>query len=253
MKNIDKKYKLIALAMTSWGILLTGSGITMQLMTPKQTKTVTPQIKISQRKVEQSKSNEIKLKDMALEVNQPLSLNIKDYLTNPDDIETKILNQLKLDTSMVNTNQAGTYTYTISYKKKKYNGTFIITEKPLPVVERMTLKTLNLKIGSTLSTDIKTYITETVPEEVITNIKLDLSNVNTSTTGNYQYTITYDGKLYTGTITIYEPQEIKTETEKKEEIKENESETKNQTDTEKTETTNSPISNTTTETTTKTQ
>lgn len=252
MKNTNKKYKIIALAMTSWGILLTGSGITMQLMTPKQTKTVTPEIKISQRKVEKTKSNEIKLKDITLEVNQPLSLNIKDYLTNPNDIENKIIKQLKLDTSMVNTNQAGTYTYTISYKKKKYNGTLLITEKPLPVVERMTLKTLNLKIGSTLSTDIKTYITENVPEEVIANIKLDLSNVNTSTTGNYQYTITYNGKLYTGTITIYEPQEVKTETEKKEEIKDKEVETENNTEkTEiKTEPTTPPVSDTTTEPTT---
>lgn len=241
MKNIDKKYKLIALAMTSWGILLTGSGITMQLMTSTETKTTTePQIKVSQRQVEKTKSNEIKLKDMTLEINQPLSLNVKDYLNNPDDIENKIINQLKLDTSMVNTNQAGSYTYTITYKKKKYNGTFIITEKPLPTVERMTLKTLNLKVGSTLSTDVATYITETMPEEVIANIKLDLSNVNTSITGNYQYTITYDGKLYTGTITIYEPQEVKTETEKQEE----KTETKNETTTENTETNTGTITTT---------
>jgi len=234
---MNKKYKLVALAMTSWGILLTGSGITMQLMTPKQPKILSkPQIKVSQRKVEKAKSNEIKLKDMTLEINQPLSLNIKDYLNNPDDIESKIINNLKLDTSMVNTNQAGSYTYTITYKKKKYNGTFIITEKALPTIEKMTLKTLTLKIGSTLSTDVKTYITETMPTEVLENIKLDLSNVNTQSTGNYQYTMTYDGKLYTGTITIYEPQEVKTETEKKEE----ENTEKNETNTENSENTETP-------------
>ena len=33
-------------------------------------------------------------------------------------------------------NQAGTYTYTVSYKKKKYNGTFKIKEKQLPQAKK---------------------------------------------------------------------------------------------------------------------
>lgn len=212
-KNTNKN-KIIVTALASWGILLTGSGITMQVMTPNTKNIDKTDLTILQRKVEKVKSNEIKLKDMSLEINQPLSVNVRDYLNNPDDIENSIIKELRLDTSMVNTNQAGNYTYTITYKKKKYNGTFIINEKPLPAIANMTLKTLSLKVGSTLSTDIKTYIVETLPEEALPNVKLNLSNVNTSVTGNYQYTITYNGKLYTGTITIYEPQEVKTETEK---------------------------------------
>lgn len=215
---IKNNSKIIITALASWGILLTGSGITMQLMTKPVTKDINKtSLTVLQRKVEKAKSNEIKLKDMTLEINQPLSVNVRDYLTNPDDIENSIIKKLRLDTSMVNTNQAGSYTYTITFNKKKYNGTFIINEKPLPAIENMTLKTLSLKVGSTLSTDIKTYIVETLPEEALPNVKLNLSNVNTSVTGNYQYTVTYNGKLYTGTITIYEPQEIKTKTEKKEE------------------------------------
>lgn len=215
---IKNNSKIIITALASWGILLTGSGITMQLMTKPVTKDINKtSLTVLQRKVEKAKSNEIKLKDMTLEINQPLSVNVRDYLTNPDDIENSIIKKLRLDTSMINTNQAGSYTYTITFNKKKYNGTFIINEKPLPAIENMTLKTLSLKVGSTLSTDIKTYIVETLPEEALPNVKLNLSNVNTSVTGNYQYTVTYNGKLYTGTITIYEPQEIKTKTEKKEE------------------------------------
>ncbi len=215
---IKNNSKIIITALASWGILLTGSGITMQLMTKPVTKDINKtSLTVLQRKVEKAKSNEIKLKDMTLEINQPLSVNVRDYLTNPDDIENSIIKKLRLDTSMVNTNQAGSYTYTITFNKKKYNGTFIINEKPLPAIENMTLKTLSLKVGSTLSTDIKTYIVETLPEEALPNVKLNLSNVNTSVTGNYQYTVTYNGKLYTGTINIYEPQDVKTETEKKEE------------------------------------
>lgn len=212
---IKNNSKIIITALASWGILLTGSGITMQLMTKPVTKDINKtSLTVLQRKVEKAKSNEIKLKDMTLEINQPLSVNVRDYLTNPDDIENSIIKKLRLDTSMVNTNQAGSYTYTITFNKKKYNGTFIINEKPLPAIENMTLKTLSLKVGSTLSTDIKTYIVETLPEEALPNVKLNLSNVNTSVTGNYQYTVTYNGKLYTGTINIYEPQDVKTETEK---------------------------------------
>lgn len=205
----NKKNKIIAIATATWGILLISSGLTMQLMT-KQEKPKT-KVTVIQKRVQDKKTNEIKLKDMELEINHPLSVNIQDYLINPENIESKILKKLRLDTSLVNVNQAGSYTYTITYKKKKYNGTFIIKEKPLPTISSMTLKNLSLKKGSTLSTDIKNYVVETLPEEIITNIKLDLTNVNTAAAGNYQYTITYDNKLYTGTITIYEPQEVKQE------------------------------------------
>ena len=56
-------------------------------------------IDITQNKVAESKTNEIKLKDIKLEVNNPLSVDVKDYLENTDKIETNIINALKLDTS----------------------------------------------------------------------------------------------------------------------------------------------------------
>lgn len=204
-KSLSNKQRyIIAGAIAFWGFVFIGSGVTMTMMdTPvKETKT---EFKVVQKRVANMKSNEIRLKTMEQEINQPISVNIKDYLENANDIEDKIINQLKLDTSMVNVNQAGTYTYTVTYQKKTFNGTFEIKEKPLPDMV-LTLKNLNLELGSALSTDIQTYITETLTEEVKPNVKLDLTNVNTAQAGNYQYTVTYNGRLYTGNITIYEPQ-----------------------------------------------
>ena len=184
----------------------------MSFMNTQITKT-TKELKITQKRVANMKSNEILLKPMEQEINQPISMNVKDYLENANDIDNKIINELQLDTSMVNVNQAGDYTYTITYKKKTFNGTFTIKEKPLPDMV-LTLKTLNLEVGSALSTDIQNYITETLTDEVKQNIKLDLTNVNTAQAGNYQYTVTYNGRLYTGTITIYEPNKTENPTKK---------------------------------------
>lgn len=205
LKNTTYKQRtIIIVTLMIWSVIFIGSGISMQMMDKPKTKTKT-ELKITQKRVANMKSNEILLKSMEQEINQPLSMNIKDYLENVDDIENTVLNELKLDTSMVNTNQAGTYTYTVTYQKKTFNGTFEIKEKPLPDMV-LTLKSLNLELGSALSTDIQTYITETLTDEVKNNVKLDLTNVNTAQAGNYQYTVTYNGRLYTGNITIYEPQ-----------------------------------------------
>ena len=70
----------------------------------------------------QAKTNEIKLKDIEIEINNPISMNIEDYLENINNIEMSVLKLLKLDTSLVNITQAGTYQYTITYNKKKYIG-----------------------------------------------------------------------------------------------------------------------------------
>ncbi len=206
LKNITPKQRNIIVATVSiWGFVLIGSGVTMNLMSKPATAVTKQEIKITQKRVANMKSNEIRLKEMEQEINQPLSMNIKDYLENANDIEDSILQELKLDTSMVNVNQAGNYTYTITYKKKTFNGAFKIKEKPLPDMI-LTLKNLNLELGSALSTDLATYINETLTDEVKANVKLNLTNVNTAQAGSYQYTVTYNGRLYTGTITIFEPQ-----------------------------------------------
>ena len=205
LKNITSKQRNIIVAVIAiWGIIFVGSGITMNFMDKPITKTKR-ELKVTQKRVANMKSNEIRLKNMEQEINQPLSVNVKDYLENANDIEEDILRELQLDTSMVNVNQAGNYTYTIKYKKKTFNGTFTIKEKPLPDMV-LTLKNLNLETGSALSTDVQTYITEKLTTEVKKNIKLNLTNVNTAQAGSYQYTVTYNGRLYTGTITIYTPQ-----------------------------------------------
>lgn len=205
LENITPKGRNIIVIITAiWGIIFIGSGVSMSCMNKPVTKTKT-ELKITQKRVANMKSNEIRLKNMEQEINQPISMNIKDYLENAEDIEEDIINQLQLDTSMVNVNQAGNYTYTITYKKKTFNGNFTIKEKSLPDMV-LTLKNFNLEIGSALSTNVQTYITETLTDEVKQNIKLNLTNVNTAQTGSYQYTVTYNGRLYTGTITIYEPQ-----------------------------------------------
>lgn len=219
MNKINTKNKAIIIALTVWGLSLITSGTAMQTMIKPDIKVKEKaKIKIIQKRVASKKNNEIKLKDITQEINNPISVNIKDYLLNPEQIDNNVINQLKLDTSMVNTNQAGTYTYTITYKKKKYNGTFIVKNKE-NIIQNITLKNLEIKINTPLSADIKTYINETIPDEIINEFVLDISNVNVTKPGNYQYSITYSKKIYTASITIYEPQETITKTEKEEQEK----------------------------------
>lgn len=204
-KLTKKETRIISLALASWGVIMLGSGFTMKSMI-KPTEVKKNDLEVVHKRVAEIKTNEIKLKDMELEINQSLSVDVKDYLENLADIDQEVLKSLKLDTSMVKVNEAGSYTYTISYKKKKYNGTFTIKEKELPNVD-LTINNLRLTIGSPLSTDKQVYIKETLTDEIKNNILIDLTAVDTQKVGNYKYTITYNGILYTGTIEVYEPQQ----------------------------------------------
>lgn len=235
-KITNKEFRALSITIASCGILLIGSGLIMS--TSNQTVVQKRySVEINQRKVAESKTNEIKLKNMELEVNNSLSVNVKDYLENSNEIENSVLKALRLDTSLVNTTQPGTYTYTISFKKKIYNGTFIIKEKELPEME-LTLKELTIAKDTALSTDFSTYIAETLTDEVKANITLDLSKVNASQVGVYQYTVTYNGKVYTSTINVY-VQNIITPNTPTEPEKENNTENNN-TNTETTPETNTP-------------
>lgn len=204
-KLTKKETRIISLALASWGVIMLGSGFTMKSMI-KPTEAKKNDLEVVHKRVAEIKTNEIKLKDMELEINQSLSVDVKDYLENLADIDQEVLKSLKLDTSMVKVNEAGSYTYTISYKKKKYNGTFTIKEKELPNVD-LTINNLRLTIGSPLSTDKQVYIKETLTDEIKNNILIDLTAVDTQKVGNYKYTVTYNGILYTGTIEVYEPQQ----------------------------------------------
>lgn len=227
-KLTKKETRIISLALASWGLIMLGSGFTMKSMI-KPTEVKKNDLEVVHKRVAEIKTNEIKLKDMELEINQSLSVDVKDYLENIADIDQEVLKSLRLDTSMVKVNEAGTYTYTVSYKKKKYNGTFTIKEKELPNVD-LTINNLRLTIGSPLSTDKQVYIKETITDDIKNNILIDLTAVDTQKVGNYKYTVTYNGILYTGTIEVYEPQQKVltpsngTEDEKKDEEKQQETE-----------------------------
>lgn len=200
-----KELRMISLTLASWGLLFIGSGIALN---NKETTVVkyNYSVTISQNKVAESKTNEIKLKDIKQEVNTPLSVNIKDYLEDVENIDSSVLTSLKLDTSKVNPQEAGTYTYTISYKRKTYNGTITITEKQLPKVT-ITLKNLKVKTGTILNKNDKSYyIVETLTDEVLQNIQLEIDEVNTSKAGTYQYKVTYNNQVYTANVEVYEDQ-----------------------------------------------
>lgn len=220
MKLSSKDIRTISFVLAIWGLLFIGSGYTMTIITEPVTVNKN-KLEIIQKRVAQRKTNEIKLKELELEINTPLSLNIKDYLNNPEEIDDEIIKTLKLDTSTININEPGTYKYTVTFKKKKYIGQCTIKEKPLPKVE-ITLKNLKLPIGSSLSTDVATYIVGPLIDEVKNNIILDLSTISTTETGIYQYTVTYNNQLYTGTIEVYEPQTKVITPNKNEEKEENE-------------------------------
>ena len=233
---METKTRIITISTIAFlGVVCITSGIVMPLVITFEPQN-TIKFTITQKRVAKAKTTEIKLKDMEGEINTPLSVDINDYLDS--DLDDKIRKALKLDTSAVNVTQAGSYTYTITYKKKIYNGTYTIKEKPLPTIDTMTLKTLKLTKGATLSTDLSTDIVESLPEEAKIAIKLNLANVNVNAAGSYQYTVTYNGKLYTGIIEIYEPQitlpspspsPTTPDTTQKEDSKENTSNTQTQT------------------------
>ena len=127
MKLNNKEKYILSGVLAVWGVFLVSSGAAMQ----KQIKPIIHTdytLKVQSRKIPeaQAKTNEIKLKDVSVEINNPISVDVRDYLEDVDKIDEKVLKALKLDTSLVNINQAGDYQYTITYKKKKYIGKITI-------------------------------------------------------------------------------------------------------------------------------
>lgn len=205
MKLNLKELRILAVIIGIWGFVLLGSGITMNYSTETVIKT-TYSLSVDKKKISESqaKKNEIKLKNITIYVNNPISVNIEDYLENPEQIDSKLLEAMTIDTSLVNINQAGTYTYTIKSNKKKYTGTITVKEKELPDVA-FTLKNLEFTIGDSISTNPRSYINETITDEVYNALTLDLSQVISNTEGTYQYYITYKNTTYTAQITIKAP------------------------------------------------
>lgn len=201
-------------------LLVTGGAVLNKMDIKPKTKF---KVEVVEKQISKKKTNIPILKEITVEVNEPISVNINDFITNVNDIDSKILKKFKLDTSLVNVTQVGTYTYTISYKDKKYNGTVTVKEKALPIINNMTLKEISLERGSKLPKNLNDYVIESIPEEAKDKIVIDVSKVNPNMAGTYQYTVTYNDKLYTGNIIIYEaqPQIITSEKEKTDSTNEN--------------------------------
>lgn len=164
-------------------------------------------ITTSQKSTAQQKNVDIILKKLEIEMNTPLSFNVKDYIENPEILSDLQIKQLSdtLDTSEVNINQPGTYKYSIIYKKKKRTSTITVKEKEIPNIT-FTLKSKVMPITGTISKNKKDYIYETLDEEVYQNMILDLRDVeeHESTPGKYKYSITYKDTIYYGDYEIVE-------------------------------------------------
>ena len=151
----------------------------------------------------------IKLKNFEIETNTPLSIKIADYLN--ETVSDEVLANLKLDTSSVNVKEVGTYKYKVYYKKKAFEGTIKIIKKVAPTnqVDTIMLKSFTIKKGTALSTNPADYISEPNPltDEVKALLKFDLSGVDITKPGQYQYTVTFNNSIYTANITVTEDQE----------------------------------------------
>ncbi len=204
IKNYLNEKRIIPVTLAIWGIIFISTGLilNMQDRTEIQNKY---SLQIKTKQVADLRVNEIVLKDMELEVNNPLSVDPKDYIENANTIDKSVLKALKLDTSMVNINEPGIYTYTITFKSKKYNGTFKIKAKEIPNFT-LTLKEINLSVGDAISTNVSSYVKENLTEEVKNNLTLDLRDVKTNSAGTYYYKVIYGETTYTGKVIVTEKQ-----------------------------------------------
>ena len=204
MKFNNKELKILAIFIAIWGIFFLTSGTIMQKNSHIKTKiNYELMIEKKQNSQSQAKKIEIELKDIETEINYPISVNVKDYIVDGDQIDENIIKQLELDTSLVNISESGTYLYTIKYNKKKYQAKIIVKEKELPDM-KFTLKEITMYIGDSIPTNKKDYITEILPEEIYDNITLEIPTIDTSTQNDYKYYATYKNTKYEGTIKVRE-------------------------------------------------
>lgn len=208
MKLSVRDLKVLSLVVAIWAIALICVGKGMDNdnnIVIKNTYSV--KITTSQKSTLQQKNVDIVLKKLEIEVNTPLSINVKDYIENPEILSDLQIRQLSdtLDTSEVNISQPGTYKYSIIYKKKKKTSTITIKEKEIPNIT-FTLKSKVMPITGTISKNKKDYIYETLDDEIYQNMILDLREVeeHESIPGKYKYSITYKDTVYYGDYEIVE-------------------------------------------------
>ncbi len=201
---MEKKVRIITVStLAALGIFCISSGIMYSSLLNNNTEE-TVLVVVQQRQISNDEPD-IEPKNLEIEANTPLSIKIIDYLNVA--VSDEVLANLTLDTSNVNVTVPGTYQYTITYNNKSYAGTIVVKEPtPTAITQTITLKSLNIKIGTTLSNDISAYVTESLTDDIKAQMRLDISKVNPLIAGNYQYTITYNNSIYTGTITVTEDQ-----------------------------------------------
>lgn len=204
MKLSCKELKIISMVLASFGVIMIGNGIKMNKKLKPVTK-VEYTLKVSNQRISKqlAKKTELKLKDITVEENNPISLKVEDYLEEPESIGVHTMKNLKLDTSLVNLSQPGTYQYTITNGKKKYLGKVIVKEKELPDIEIKT-KTINLNIGDALPATIDEYIENVLVDEIKNKIDIDILDVSTKVAGDYPFYIIYKNTRYEGVIKVRE-------------------------------------------------
>ena len=203
---MEKHIRIISISTLSLlGVLCISSGIMYKSLEDNNVEEKILVV-VEQKQVSKERDVDLKLKNLTIEVNTPLSVKIIDYLDSA--VSDEVLANLKLDTSNVNVREPGTYNYTISYKKKTYQGIIIVKEKEITnnALQSITLKTVNINIGTPLPTDVSNYVIEPLTDEIKNTMLIDLSKVNVNLAGNYQYTITFNNSIYTGTIVVTESQ-----------------------------------------------
>ena len=76
----SKDMKFLSFIIAFWGIIFIGSGLVMN-KTYKPKEKIRYSLNIEEKIISQAqaKTNEIKLKDLEIEINNPISMNIEDY------------------------------------------------------------------------------------------------------------------------------------------------------------------------------
>ena len=90
MKLNKKEIKILAIFIAVWGTFFIGSGLVMK-SNKKIIKKVNYKLDVKKHTQShtQAKKIEIVLKDIEIEINNPISVNVKDYLVDGDQVDAE--------------------------------------------------------------------------------------------------------------------------------------------------------------------
>ena len=87
MKFNRKELQILSVVIAAWGLIFVTSGAVMNQSQKVVTKNIyTVDVATKQISMVQAKKNEVILKDLTINEGTPISMNIKDYLENPEQI-----------------------------------------------------------------------------------------------------------------------------------------------------------------------